>query len=211
MKKDKAVNTLRRLGIMGGTFDPVHNGHLVAAEAVRQEFNLDKVVFIPAGRPPHKNADLITNPEHRYIMTALATASNEYFEVSRIEVEKTEISYTVDTIKDLRTKYGEAVDIFFITGADSVLELLTWHKAEELLKLCSFIAVTRPGFDKGELEQKVYEIKSKYNGEIISIEVPLLEISSTDIRERVREGKSIKYLLPSDVEKYIEKNGLYKE
>lgn len=211
MSKDKTDNKLKKLGIMGGTFDPVHYGHLIAAETVRHEFALDKVVFVPAGRPPHKLADTIADREHRYLMTALATAANEYFEVSRLEVDKSVVTYTVDTVKDLIVTYGEDVSLYFITGADAVLELLSWHKIGELLKLCSFVAVTRPGFDKEELEHKVSEIKSKYNGEIISIEVPLLGISSTDIRERVKKGKSIKYLLPADVEKYIEKTGLYRE
>lgn len=199
-----------RIGIMGGTFDPIHYGHLVAAEAARAELNLSRVIFIPAGNPPHKQSQKITDSEHRYLMTVLATASNPNFEVSRIEVDKEEVTYTVDTVKDLRRIYGEDSDIYFITGADAVLELLTWYKIQELLALCKFIAVTRPGFDKQELEQKIDEISSIYNGEIICIEAPLLDISSTDIRERSGCGKPIKYLLPEAVEEYIGKNGLYK-
>lgn len=198
-----------RIGIMGGTFDPIHYGHLVAAEVVRAEFGLDKVIFIPAGRPPHKQSQSITGSEHRYCMTVLATSSNPDFEVSRIEVDKNELTYTINTVKDLKRIYGENSEIYFITGADAVLELLTWYKIRELLTLCKFIAVTRPGFDKRDLEQKVAEITSKYDGEIICIEVPLLAISSTDIRERHRNGKPIKYLLPEAVEEYIEKNQLY--
>lgn len=204
-------NKSNRIGIMGGTFDPIHYGHLVAAEVARAEFGLNKVIFVPAGNPPHKQSQIITNSEHRYLMTVHATASNPNFEVSRIEVDKDELSYTIDTVKDFRRIYGEDSSIYFITGADAVLELLTWHKIQELLTLCRFIAVTRPGFDKQELEQKIGEISSKYNGEITCIEVPLLAISSTDIRERIRSGKPIKYLLPEAVEEYIDKNGLYKE
>jgi len=144
-------------------------------------------------------------------MTALATSSNSGFEVSRLEVDKAGITYTFDTMKELRNIYGEAPAIYFITGADAVLELLTWYKLGELLTLCKFIAVTRPGFDICKLEQKIAEITSKYDGEIICLEVPLLEISSTDIRERIRSGKPVKYLLPEEVEAYIHKNGLYKE
>jgi nicotinate-nucleotide adenylyltransferase len=201
----------KRIGVMGGTFDPIHYGHLVAAEAVRAEFGLDRVIFIPTGNPPHKQHISITGSEHRYLMTVLATSSNPDFEVSRIEVDKSELTYTIDTIKELQRIYGDAADLYFITGADAVLELLTWHKIEELLTLCKFIAVTRPGFDKQALEQKIEEITSKYNGEIICLEVPLLAISSTDIRERAGSGKTIKYLVPEAVEEYIGKHGLYRE
>jgi len=196
---------------MGGTFDPIHYGHLAAAEAARIEFGLCKVIFMPVGNPPHKQSQAISDAEHRYRMTALATSSNSGFEVSRLEVDKAGITYTFDTMKELRNIYGEAPAIYFITGADAVLELLTWYKLGELLTLCKFIAVTRPGFDICKLEQKIAEITSKYDGEIICLEVPLLEISSTDIRERIRSGKPVKYLLPEEVEAYIHKNGLYKE
>ncbi|HYE12689.1 MAG TPA: nicotinate-nucleotide adenylyltransferase [Patescibacteria group bacterium] len=209
MSELREGNKTNRIGIMGGTFDPIHYGHLVAAEVARAEFGLDKVIFIPAGRPPHKQLQSITDAEHRYRMTILATSSNPNFEVSRIEVDKDELTYTIDTVKDMRRIYGEDAAIYFITGADAVLEFLTWYKLQELLTLCRFIAVTRPGFDKRDLEQMIGEIASKYNGEIICIEVPLLAISSTDIRERSRSGKPIKYLLPEAVEEYIEKNVLY--
>lgn len=198
-----------RIGIMGGTFDPIHYGHLVAAEVARSEFGLNKVIFIPAGSPPHKQQKDITDPEHRYAMTVLATSSNPGFEASRLEVDKDGLTYTFDTVKDLKRIYGEDTEIYFITGADAVLELLTWYRIRELLTLCKFIAVTRPGFDKRDLEQKIGEISSEYNGEIICIEVPLLAISSTDIRERLKKGKTIKYLLPEAVEKYIRENSLY--
>ena len=211
MYEDAVDNGLSRIGIMGGTFDPIHYGHLAAAEAARVEFGLSKVIFIPAGSPPHKQSQKISDAEHRYSMTALATSSNSGFEVSRLEVDKAGITYTFNTMKELRSIYGEAPAIYFITGADAVLELLTWYKIGELLTLCKFIAVTRPGFDIWKLEQKITEITSKYDGEIICLEVPLLEISSTDIRERIRNGKPVKYLLPEEVEAYIHRNGLYKE
>ena len=211
MYEDAVDNGQSRIGIMGGTFDPIHDGHLAAAEAARVEFGLCKVIFMPAGNPPHKQSQKISDAEHRYRMTALATSSNSGFEVSRLEVDKAGITYTFDTMEELRSIYGEAPEIYFITGADAVLELLTWYKIGELLTLCKFIAVTRPGFDIWKLEQKIAEISSKYDGEIICLEVPLLEISSTDIRERIKNGKPVKYLLPEEVEAYIHKNGLYKE
>jgi nicotinate-nucleotide adenylyltransferase len=211
MEKRSDCNKLSRIGIMGGTFDPIHYGHLVAAEVSRAEFCLDKVIFMPSGRPPHKQQMRVTDAEQRYLMTVLAISSNPNFEVSRLEVDKDELTYTFDTVIDLRRIYGENTRIYFITGADAVLELLTWYRIRELLGICTFIAVTRPGFDKHDLEQKIGEITSKYNGEIICIEVPLLAISSTDIRERCRNGKTIKYLLPEDVEKYIGEKGLYEE
>lgn len=211
MDKQREYSGLSRIGIMGGTFDPIHYGHLVAAEESRSAFCLDKVIFMPAGRPPHKQSRKVSEPEQRYHMTALAVSSNPGFEVSRLEVDKAEITYTYDTVTDLRRIYGEDIKIYFITGADAVLELLTWYRIEELLGICGFIAVTRPGFDKSDLEQKIKEITSKYGGEIICIEVPLLAISSTDIRERCRAGKTIKYLLPEEVEQYILENGMYRE
>ena len=211
MSEQRDDSKLNRIGIMGGTFDPIHYGHLVAAETVTSELGLSKVIFVPAGNPPHKQSQVITGSEHRYLMTVLATSSNPNFEVSRIEVDKEELTYSIDTVKELRRIYGENSRIYFITGADAVLELLTWYKIQELLGLCTFIAVTRPGFDKRELEQKIEEISSEYNGEILCIEVPLLEISSTDIRERCRCGKSVKYLLPEAVEEYMDKNKLYRE
>jgi nicotinate-nucleotide adenylyltransferase len=204
-------NKSSRIGVMGGTFDPIHYGHLVAAEVSRVEFGLDKVIFMPTGRPPHKQSQVVTDPEHRYHMTVLATSSNPGFEVSRMEVDKTGLSYTYDTLKELKEICGKDSDIYFITGADAVLELFTWYRIQELLLLCTFIAVTRPGFDNEVMEQKIQEISSKYNGEIICIEVPLLAISSTDIRNRFKNGKPIKYLLPEAVEKYIYDMGLYWE
>ncbi|MFZ5352933.1 MAG: nicotinate-nucleotide adenylyltransferase [Bacillota bacterium] len=201
----------RKIAVMGGTFDPVHYGHLVAAEAVRDRFQLDKVIFIPAGNPPHKNNHNISDSNHRYNMTLLATATNPYFEVSRIELDRKGVSYTIDTIKELISIYGSETELFFITGADALLDILAWHKVEELLKLCYFVAATRPGFNNMDLEQKLYEIKSKYGKEIFNIEIPSLAISSTDIRSRVQNNHTIKYLLPEAVEQYIMKHGIYRE
>ncbi|WP_083238742.1 nicotinate-nucleotide adenylyltransferase [Caloranaerobacter ferrireducens] len=209
--KGKSIEckNLKRIGIMGGTFDPIHIGHLVIAEEIRNEFKLDKVIFIPAGNPPHKDNKKITSARHRYIMTLLATLSNPYFEVSTIEIEKKETTYTIDTIKTLR-KICNNVELYFITGADSIFELHTWKNVGELLKLCNFIAATRPGFEMVKLERKIQEIKNEYGVSIHTTMVTALQISSTEIRARIREGRTIKYLLPETVEKYIYKNNLYR-
>ncbi|MDO4203783.1 MAG: nicotinate-nucleotide adenylyltransferase [Selenomonadaceae bacterium] len=203
----KAVT--RRIGIMGGTFDPIHVGHLMTAEAVRDEFGLDKVIFVPAAVPPHKMDQQVTEARHRYLMTVLATTSNPHFDVSSIEMDRPGPSYTIDTIYELRRQYGENTDLFFITGADAIAEIPTWDRIEELLGLCQFIAATRPGF-----LPNVDNIK-EYFGELGSarihrLETPELEISSTNIRDRLKRGFSIKYIVPPAVEDYIYKEGLYK-
>lgn len=196
---------------MGGTFDPIHYGHLVTAEAVRDNFKLQKVLFMPTKNPPHKMHRLTTDSYHRYLMTVLATITNPYFEVSRLEIEREGITYTVDTIRELRQIHGEDAEIFFITGADAILEILTWHNVDELLEMCEFVAATRPGFYDNDMNKKLEEIKSKYNKEIHRIEVPSLAISSTDIRNRIKNNKTIRYLLPESVEYYIRKYNLYME
>ena len=200
---------MKKIGIMGGTFDPIHVGHLMTAEAVRDEFGLDKVLFIPAAVPPHKLDQQVTDARHRYLMTVLATTSNPHFDVSSIEMDRPGPSYTIDTIYELRRQYGENTDLFFITGADAIAEIPTWDRIEELLGLCQFIAATRPGF-----LPNVDNIK-EYFGELGSarihrLETPELEISSTNIRDRLKRGFSIKYIVPPAVEDYIYKEGLYK-
>ena len=199
-----------RLAIMGGTFDPVHYGHLVTAETVRTKYNFDKILFIPSGNPPHKSRKDISLCEHRYNMLQMATITNPYFEVSRIEMDRKGSSYTIDTIKELRAALGNRVDIYFITGADALLEILTWKNPSELLHECKLIAVTRPGYEKDVLTGKVEELKNEFNSDIISIDVPAYEISSTDIRSKVSLGLSIKYLVPEYIEQYILKNNLYR-
>lgn len=198
-----------RVGILGGTFDPIHVGHLVTAEAVRNEYKLDKVIFIPAAIPPHKQEQSVTPALHRYIMTVLATYSNPYFEVSPIEMNRPGPSYTIDTIYELIEKYGEDTEFYFITGADAIAEIPTWDRIEELLGICQFIAATRQG-----CLPNVDNIK-EYFGElgrkrIHRLNTPELEISSTDIRARIKNGISIKYIVPLPVEQYIYKEGLYK-
>lgn len=208
--KENTSNKLR-FAIMGGTFDPIHFGHLAAAEEVRQKLHCDKIIFIPSGNPPHKKERTLTDAIHRYIMTEMAVASNPKFEVSSIEINRKGYSYTLDTFKQLMDLYNNNVQLIFITGADAMLEVETWYKVDELLKLCEFVVVTRPGYDKSSLEQKLQYLRSKYGSVLYSIDVPGLNISSTEIRQRVKEGSSIKYLVPEAVEQYIYENGLYKE
>ena len=199
-----------RVGIMGGTFDPIHMGHLVTAEAARSEFNMNKVVFVPSGQPPHKKGLEISNKEHRYIMTVLATSANPYFEVSRTEIDRPGESYAIDTVRYIRSKQQPDSELYFITGADAILEIVTWKEVEELFENCTFIAATRPGFNLGEMKKKLLKkLTHSHLAKIIPLEVPAMAISSTDIRERVKDKRTIKYLLPESVENFIRKNDLY--
>lgn len=191
----------RRLGIMGGTFDPVHMGHLVTAEQARVDVGLDEVVFIPAGSPWQKAAD-VTSSEARYLMTVLATAANPRFSVSRMEVDRRGQTYTVDTLRDLR-RHMPDTELHFITGADAILNILTWKDAAEALELASFIAATRPGYDLAALEQH------HLTEHVTLLDVPALAISSSDVRARFRAGRSVRYLIPREVEEFARKHGLY--
>ncbi|NLL69800.1 MAG: nicotinate-nucleotide adenylyltransferase [Epulopiscium sp.] len=206
MLKDKK---LERLAIMGGTFDPIHYGHLVTAEAVRHQFQINKVLFVPTGHPPHKPFFDVSHTEHRYLMTVLATVTNPYFDVSRIEIDRKGITYTIDTIQHLKKIYGSNTELYFITGADAIHEILTWKDPEEVLRLCTFIAATRPEYHKKDLLKKIEQLRQQYGSKIDFLEVPSLAISSSDIRKRVQENRPIKYLLPEPVENYIFKFGLY--
>jgi nicotinate-nucleotide adenylyltransferase len=193
-------NGRRRLGIMGGTFDPVHIGHLVCAEEARWQFGLDEVVFVPAGQPWQKRQ--VTPAEDRYLLTVLATASNPHFSVSRLEIDRGGPTYTLETLRALR-EFHSAADLFFITGADAVLEILTWKDPDSVLQTARFIAATRPEFDLGKLDL------GRFGDRVSVIQIPALAISSTDIRRRVREGRPIHYLVPAEVASYIEERHLY--
>ncbi len=194
---------------MGGTFDPIHNGHLVTAEEALVQFNLDKVVFMPTGEPAAKTHRPVTPAEHRYLMAVLATAANPDFDVSRIEVDRPGVTYTVDTLRALRDLYGPAAELFFITGADAVWEILTWKDAEDVAELATFIAATRPGYDLEAAKRAHEEAVTRFRVEYM--EVPALAISSTDLRERVVQRRPIRYLTPEAVATYIAKHGLYRE
>lgn len=195
------------IGIMGGTFDPIHYGHLVTAETARDILVLEKVVFVPSGRPPHKKNYVVTDPSHRLKMVEMAIKTNPYFEVSDTEIRRPGYSYTVDTVQEFHNYYGEKKKLFFITGADAILEILTWKEVERIFDYCSFIAATRPGVSLSDLE----EFKTKFGSraEILLLEVPALAISSTDIRARVNKNRSIRYLLPDEVREYIVEQQLY--
>ncbi|KUK14128.1 MAG: nicotinate-nucleotide adenylyltransferase [Synergistetes bacterium] len=197
---------MNRIGLMGGTFDPIHYGHLLVAEEVRQIFSLDKVIFVPAKIPPHKINKKISDPEDRYIMVLLATLDNPFFEVSRLEIDKEGVSYTIDTVRQFKEKLGKDSQLFFITGVDIILDLQAWKEPEELLRLCRFIAVTRAGYDLEVLRRK---LPKEFLERIDIVRIPSPPISSTDIRKRVRRGESIKYLVPPLVEEFIKKKGLY--
>lgn len=189
-----------RLGVMGGTFDPIHNGHLVAASEVASELDLDQVVFVPTGDPWQKSK--VTGSEHRYLMTVIATAANPRFLVSRVDIDREKPTYTVDTLSDLKAEYPDA-ELFFITGSDAIAQILAWREVEKLWSLAHFVAVSRPGHK--------LEIPDVPTGSVTSVEVPALAISSTDCRERVASGEPIWYLVPDGVVQYIAKHGLYKE
>jgi nicotinate-nucleotide adenylyltransferase len=194
---------------MGGTFDPVHFGHLVTAEEALVQFNLDRVVFMPTGRPVRKTHSHVSSQEDRYLMTVIATASNPDFEVSRLEIDRPGDTYTVDTMLQLREIHGPRTELFFISGADAVREILTWKDAGRFAELCTFIAATRPGFDTdlGSLESREGAAVPR----VEAMAVPALAISSSDIRDRVSARRPVRYLLPEAVAAYIEKNGLYRE
>ncbi|MBQ8699642.1 MAG: nicotinate-nucleotide adenylyltransferase [Schwartzia sp.] len=203
------AKTKYRVGILGGTFDPIHIGHLMLAEAVRDEYELERVLFIPAGEPPHKLGHRISPAEDRYLMTVLATCSNPAFEVSDIEMRREGPSYSVDTVRALMRASGGDTEYFFIAGTDIIREIHTWERIEELLSICPFIAASRPGC-RPDVERTRALLGDLGVRQIHLLNTPELEISSTDIRERVARGASIRYTVPREVEQYIYKKGLYR-
>ncbi|MFJ3788210.1 nicotinate-nucleotide adenylyltransferase [Kitasatospora sp. NPDC090091] len=190
----------RRLGVMGGTFDPIHHGHLVAASEVASAFHLDEVIFVPTGQPWQKTDRHVTPAEDRYLMTVIATAENPQFSVSRIDIDREGPTYTVDTLRDLRALHPDA-DLFFITGADALAQILSWRDSDELFSLAHFIGCTRPGHTLSDAGLPV--------GGVSLVEVPALAISSTDCRNRVAKGEPVWYLVPDGVVRYIDKRALY--
>jgi nicotinate-nucleotide adenylyltransferase len=191
----------RRVGIMGGTFDPIHHGHLVAASEVATLFDLDEVIFVPTGEPWQKVERRVSPAEHRYLMTVIATASNPRFWVSRVDIDRAGPTYTIDTIRDIE-KQRPGAEFFFITGADALAQILSWKDAAEALKLARFVGVTRPGY---ELSDAHLPIDS-----VTLLDVPAMAISSSDCRDRVAAGQPVWYLVPDGVVQYISKHGLYR-
>ncbi len=195
-------NAVNRVGIMGGTFDPIHHGHLVAASEVAHGFSLDEVVFVPTGQPWEKEQRDVAPAEDRYLMTVIATASNPRFSVSRVDIDRPGPTYTIDTLRDLRMVRGPEAEFFFITGADALARLISWRDADELLTLAHFVGCTRPGHRlSGD---------GLPEGQASLIEIPALAISSTACRERVRAGEPIWYLVPDGIVQYIAKRRLYR-
>lgn len=216
-----------RFGVFGGTFNPIHFGHLRAAEEARQRVGLERVLFVPSANPPLKSEEL-ADIEHRYRMTSMAVAENRFFGISDMECRRPERSYTLETARSLREEYAGA-DIFFILGVDAFMELPMWHEPEELIKLIDFIIIGRPAMRFSDLSDspfvdvppaelqrldsgasETFETKLKGGRSAVLLGTPLLDISSTAIREHIREGRSIKYLLPEKVESFIMTHGLYK-
>jgi nicotinate-nucleotide adenylyltransferase len=191
---------MRRIGIMGGTFDPIHHGHLVAASEVQARFDLDEVVFVPTGQPYEKGK--VSPAEDRYLMTVIATASNPRFHVSRADIDRDGPTYTVDTLRDMRAIFGSDAELYFITGADALARILNWKDAIEMLKLAHFVGVTRPGF---ELSGDHLPADT-----VTLVEVPAMAISSSACRARVAGGEPVWYLVPDGVVQYINKRGLYR-
>ena len=194
------ANKRVRIGVMGGTFDPIHNGHLVAASEVADAFQLDEVVFVPTGEPWHKKP--VSSAEHRYLMTVIATASNPRFTVSRVDIDRPGITYTIDTLTQLRAERPDA-DLFFISGADAIAQIMAWKDIDKLWALATFIGVTRPGHN--------LTLPEVPGASISLLEVPALAISSTDVRNRAMEQKPVWYLVPDGVVQYIAKHKLYQE
>ena len=199
-----------QLGVLGGTFDPIHIGHLVAAEAARVHFGLDRVLFVPAGRPPHKDPAGVSDAEHRYRMTVLATAGNPHFYTTRLELDREGPSYTIDTLTQLSTLAGPQASLFFIAGADSVVTLPSWRGGLALLDVCRLIVVTRPGLPGPVLQRFLDDLPPARRARVHVLPIPEIGISSTELRERVATGQSIRYLVPAAVEDYVEKYGLYR-
>ncbi len=191
----------KRLGVMGGTFDPIHHGHLVAASEVASLFELDEVVFVPTGRPWQKEDQRVSPAEDRYLMTVIATASNPRFSVSRIDIDRGGRTYTLDTLRDLRAEYGD-VELYFITGADALSQIFSWRDARELFDMAHFIGVTRPGHTLSD--------PGIPDGGVSLVEIPALAISSTGCRQRVARGEPVWYLVPDGVVRYINKRNLYR-
>jgi nicotinate-nucleotide adenylyltransferase len=191
-----------RIGIMGGTFDPIHHGHLIAAEETRHAFDLDRALFVPTGDPWQKSDAAVSPANDRHEMVRLAIEDNDAFDTSRVDIDRGGPTFTVDTLNALARQYP-AAELFFITGADAILEILTWKDPQDVLGLATFVAVTRPGHDLAGLHSLGVQNR------VVVLEIPALAISSTDIRTRVAEGRPIRYLVPSQVARYIGDRGLY--
>jgi nicotinate-nucleotide adenylyltransferase len=203
--------SFKKIGILGGTFNPIHCGHLIIAESVRESQDFDRVLLIPSGQPPHKPDSEVIDPEFRYEMVRRSVSSNPFFEASRVEIDTDGYTYTVNTLQTLKKAYGDETELCFIIGADVIPELTSWREYRTVFGLCEFIAVRRPGIGRNSADAVVEKLKSEYSARINLIDAPLIDISSSKIRERCNAGKSIKYLVPEDVEDYIKTEELYRK
>ncbi|MDA8441670.1 MAG: nicotinate-nucleotide adenylyltransferase [Peptococcaceae bacterium] len=199
---------MRRIGIMGGTFDPIHNGHLAAAEAASEAFDLEQVVFVPAGIPPHK-AGVVTPGWQRLAMVDQAIKNKLQFRVSDFEIVKSGISYTIDTVAEFHSRYGPETEIYFITGADAFLEIITWKDIRRLMEMCRFIAVTRPGYAGAGLAAEIDKLPIYVQNRVNVLEVPGMQVSSTDVRAKISANQSVQGLVPTVVAEYIYEHNLY--
>lgn len=202
---------MKRYGIIGGTFDPIHYAHLYIAYEAKIQLNLDKIIFMPAGIQPFKVGNKVTEPMLRYDMVKIATEPYDEFDVSTYEIEKQGISFTYQTLEHLKESFDEESEIFFITGADCLMSIDKWKEVEKIFSLCTFVVFSRGGFNDESLKRKKEEVEKKYNCNIVILELKQLEISSTDIRERIRSGKKVDFFVPEKVNRFIIENNLYKE
>ncbi|MEG0050581.1 MAG: nicotinate-nucleotide adenylyltransferase [Terrisporobacter sp.] len=213
LKNKEKLNVFRetadnlRIGILGGTFDPIHFAHLATVEFIRGKYNLDKIIFIPSGNPPHKFWN-ITDKYDRYEMVVLATVKNENFLVSDMEIKKVGKTYTIETLRELKKIYPTC-ELFFITGADAICDIEAWKDVAENFSLATFIAATRPGISLLRAQDYIEKLERKYDAKILNVYVPSLDVSSTYIRDQLNQGRSVRYLIPEDVETYIKEKGLY--
>lgn len=210
--KDKIENLrgIKRFAILGGTFDPIHFGHISVAEAVLNRTNVEKVIFIPSGKPPHKEHEGVTDGGVRLEMTRLAVENYEDMEVSSIEIDRDGMTYTVDTVAQLKEMLGSEVEFKFVTGADAIHYITTWKDYKHLLHMCSFIAVTRPGYNKDAMVREIEQMEDYFRCDIEFIEIPPVNISSSQIRQNISSGISIQGMVPKKVVEYIFEKGLYK-
>lgn len=199
----------RKIGVFGGSFNPIHNGHLALGKTVCDELGLDQLVFIPAGFPPHKSHEYLAPAEHRYAMVKLAVTCDSRFSVSRLELDAEETTYTVRTLIAFRGMFNDDDQLFFIMGADSLVDLVNWWSFKELVTLCTFVAAARPGIAREVMEHQMQVLKSRYGARILMVDMPLMDISASQIRSKVASAQDISGLVPETVSSYIALNGLY--
>ncbi|WP_294372100.1 nicotinate-nucleotide adenylyltransferase [uncultured Clostridium sp.] len=202
---------MKRYGVIGGTFDPIHNAHLYIAYEAQKQLGLDKIIFMPAGMQPFKIGNKVTDSHLRYNMVEIAIESYEKFSVSAYEIEKKGISFTYETLEHLKNILDKDCEIFFITGADCLMSIDRWKEAERIFSLCTFVVFSRGGFQSEEIRNKKKQVEDKFNCRIIVLELKQLEISSTDIRERIKNGKRIDFFVPEKIDKFIKEHNLYLE